>query len=71
MYDFFEDIKERAEISVRELILSIACGVLLGFVAGLLLGSRKNRPPKPPRRIIIKETPEKNEGFILNPEDYD
>ena len=40
MYDFFEDIKERAEISVRELILSIACGVLLGFVAGLLLGSR-------------------------------
>lgn len=71
MYDFLEEIKEKAEISIRELILSVSCGVLLGLVVGLLIGSRKNHPPKPPRRIIIKENPEKTEGFILNPEDYD
>ena len=71
MYDFFEDIKERAEISIRELILSVSCGLLLGLVVGLLIGSRKNRPPKPPKKIIIRENPVNNEGFILNPEDYD
>ena len=71
MYDFLESIKEEAGFSVRELILSVLCGVLLGLVAGILIGSRKNRPAKLPKKIYIKADKPDNEGFILNPEDYD
>ena len=69
MLDFFEEIKESAEVSKRELILCGICAFLGGLVIGLLLGAGKNRP-KPPKQIIIKE--EKPEAHkVLEREDYE
>ena len=70
MYDFLESIKESAEISRRELILGISCGVLIGFIIGLLFGFGKNNI-KSSGKIIIKEAPKKDDGIVLSREDYD
>lgn len=71
MYDFLESIKESAEVSKRELILGVTCGVLAGVIVGIAIGMQKNRLPKAPKKIIIKEAPQKEEAFVLTPEDYD
>ena len=71
MYDFWELIKERAEISKRELILGIASGFLLGLVLGLLIGGNKNKPPKSRKKIVINVPEDEKKSITLNPEDYD
>jgi len=71
MYEFLESIKESAEVSKRELILGVTCGALAGVIVGIAIGMQKSRPPKAPKKIIIKEAPKTQESFVLNPEDYD
>ncbi len=70
MYDFLEEIKERAEVSKRELILGVIVGFLSGVVLGIIFSDLKNKPKKSVKQIIV-EPSQKSESILLNPEDYD